>query len=237
MRPSRRPPAARIQKLLALAADQRGTPEGEAAERMARVLIRRHAVDLQGLDAASRELLDPVESKTLELGGAAPWRRRLSATVAAHCACRVAWPRDRPEMCIFGHREDLEIAEYLWVVLSREVEGARLRWLVAQGGDPEEDAELRQGLRDFCHSAVTAIDGRLRQLREVDDEADPTGTALVIAREDDVRDWLDRQGYRFVRAPPSPHGHSPEGWAAGHRVAIMDAVRWEEVRRGAFPHS
>lgn len=232
-----RDPRTRIRKLLDLAHDQAGTPEGTAAGRLARQLMRRHAVDHAALDPAQRERQDPVERLELDLGGRELWRRRLSAAVGRHGNCVVAWPKRHAVALLFGHQSDLVVSEYLYVVLSREVSALREAIRPRLPADPEGalTAEGRVQLRDYTHSAITAIEGRLSGLRDEDARLDPTGTALIRARGDEVQRWLEERGIRFRKAPPSPYRYHPDGYAAGHGIALHDAVHHEiraELPRG-----
>ncbi len=232
-----RDPRTRIRKLLDLALDQEGTPEGAAAARLARQMMRRHAIDLDCLDVATRRKKDPVDRLDLDLGGRALWRRRLSASIGRHCNCVVAWPRDHHKALLFGHKSDLIIAEYLYVVLCREVVEARSGCENGLPTDIEGELipEARRQLRDFSHSAITAIEGRLTTMRDEESRLDPTGTALVRARGDEVVAWLKSRGLKFKKAPPSPYRYHPEGYAAGHRIPLHEAVDHEV--RGTLPHT
>ena len=232
-----RDPRTRIRKLLDLAHDQAGTPEGSAAARVARQMMRRHALDLLSLDPRARKSQDPVDRLSLDLGGRELWRRRLSASVGKHTNCVVAWPEDRTKAVFFGHSSDLLIGEYLYVVLSREV--LRLRELqlavLPRDAEGELTPEGRGLLRDYTHSAITAIEGRLNGLRDDDAQEDPRGTALIRARGDEVQQWLEERGIRFKKAPPSPYRYHPEGYQAGHRIPLNDAVKHEV--RGELPRT
>ena len=224
-----RPTAARIQKLMALARDQQGTPEGEAAARMARRMMLQQAkaqaeARYQGLPEA-----DPVRRHRLPLGGHERWRRRLATSVARHVGCVAAWPRGEDVAFLFGHGSAIEVGTYLFEVLSREVAEAIQHWIAHEApllsaeeaaADPEDDK--RRG--GFGQSAVTAIDARLHALREREAGRDPTGTALILDRRHEVDAWLEEQGVDLVSPAQRPWRHSPEGYLAGYRVPLLDAV-------------
>lgn len=222
-------PAARIRKLLDLARDQAGTPEGNAAARIARRLMLRHARTHAAAACAGFPDSDPIRHWQADLGGSERWRRRLATGVARHCACIVAWRRGGRVARFFGHTSSRPLVEYLFVVLSREVEAAADRWLRDEApalteAESRRDPENRIRRRDFCQTAVTAVSQRLEELRAVEQGEDPHGTALVLARGRDVRAWMEAEGILLDRSPRRPWRHSHAGWAAGARIGFHDAV-------------
>ena len=226
-------PPTRIRKLLDLARDQAGTPEGDAAARIARRLMLRHARSHAAASCAGIPDADPIGHWQFELGGDERWRRRLATAVARHCACIAAWRRGGTVARFFGHTSSRPIVEYLFVVLSREVETAAATWLRDEApamteAEAELDPENRLRVRDFCQSAVTALDNRLDELRAHERGEDPHGTALVLARGRDVRQWMDEQGVHLDQSPRRPWRHSAAGWEAGARIGFHDAVRQQE---------
>ena len=215
----------RIAKLLELARDQDGTPEGEAAARIARKLMRESAHSRAR--AWSKQSDITVQKRNFELGARWPWRRRLAAAVARHCACVAAWPRRGTHVVLFGAVGALDIADYLLSVLLREVDTARGEWLLVQDDhDPLEPLppDLARRTTGFCSSAVGAIEARLRAMRHEESQIDPTGHALVLDEAASVRDWLEAQGIALKKGAPSPYAFSSEGWNAGHDIALHDAV-------------
>jgi hypothetical protein len=220
----------RIRKLLDLAKDQAGTPEGETAARVARRLMLGEARNQAGRACGRINEDDPIGRHTMDLGGRAPWRRRLSAAVARHCACVAAWERGGGAVVLFGHTSAHLIAEYLYTVLAREVEGASGVWIREDAHalterEAEEDPDNGKRISAFCHSAVTAVDNRLAELRVQERGEDPRGTALVLNRGRDVKRWLKENGYDFEPSPARPWRYSQEGYLAGHRIGFHEAMR------------
>ena len=109
----------RIRKLLRVAADQEGTPEGETAARIARRMIEQQAEALSELDLDAREEADPFLRRPILLGGPAHWRCRLLTLVAEHCACIAGYRPGSGKASLYGRRSAVEVAEYLYVLLSR----------------------------------------------------------------------------------------------------------------------
>ncbi len=209
----------RIRKLLALAADQHGTPEGEAAARLARKMIARY--DLDGADLRTRDQ-DPIVRRPMAVDGQVLWRRRLASAVARHCECALSWAPDQGRAFLYGRRSGIAIAEYLHAVLLREVEGARTRHdeeLPMMIGEKERERTLA----DFTGSAVLAVENRLSALRREEAGAQPEQCALVSRRGEELRDWMKDKGMHFKKAAPSVFAYHAEGYAAGHAIALFDA--------------
>jgi len=222
---SRSSAAARIRKLLDLARDQEGTPEGETAARIARRLMRQTA-HARAKEWSQRGDIT-VSERTLDLGARWPWRRRLASAVARHCACVAAWPPRGTTVVLFGAVGTLDIAEYLLAVLLREIDEARADWLSRQDDhDPMEplSPDLARRTTGFCNSAVGAVEARLRELRRQERDLDPDGHALVHDEAASVRRWMDDQGIQLKKGAPDPFAFSADGWTAGHGIALHDAV-------------
>ena len=222
-----------IAKLLQLAKDQNGTPEGEAASRIARKRMRESARSRAQQWSKQPEIT--VQQRRLELGARWPWRRRLAAAVARHCACVAAWPTRGTDVVLFGAVGALDIAAYLLAVLLREVDSARMDWLLSQEDyDPNEPAspDLARRTTGFCSSAVGSIEARLRTMRREESKVDPTGHALVLDEAVCVRTWLDDQGITLKKGAPSPYSFSADGWNAGHEIALHDAMEASEAPSG-----
>ena len=219
-----------IAKLLHLARDQDGTPEGEAAARIARKLMRASA-RARAQHWSQRSDIT-VQQRRFELGARWPWRRRLAATVARHCACVAAWPSRGTHVVLFGAVGSLDIADYLLKVLLREIDEARMAWLSKQKDyDPFDvlPPDLARRTTGFCSSAVGAIEGRLRAMRQEESNVDPTGHALVLDEAGSVKAWMEAQGIALKKGAPSPYAFSTEGWHAGHDIALHDAVVASEL--------
>ncbi len=223
----------RIRKLLNLARDQAGTPEGETAARLARRAMRESAWD-RARRGVSRAKL-PLHERVLDLEHRWPWRRRLVAAVARHCACVAAWPPSGSQVLLFGTVSNLDIAAYLAHVLLRELDGARAAWLAAQPDyDPDGPSgpELSQRTTGFCNSAVAAVEAKLRAMRHEELSIDPEGHAMVLSEGDDVQRWLEERGISLKPSSPNPHRFVAEGWTAGHGIALHDAMQQTGANTG-----
>jgi hypothetical protein len=211
----------RIQKLLALAADQAGTPEGELAARMARRLLRERAWALAGLSPGERRRAEPYLRQPLALGGEEAWRRRLGGAVARHCACRLAWSWSRRQASLYGPESGVAITEYLFAVTSRRISEGCARYL-SERQVPE--ALRPQADRAYCHSAVLALEARLERLRLGEAAVDPEGDALVLAGARDLDAWLREKGLTARPPPHVRHDYSQDGYDLGRAIPLQDAV-------------
>jgi len=229
--PAVRSAVARIRKLLALAEDQQGTPEGDAAARLARRMMLRYDLAARAVGEAED---DPVVRIELAIDGHVLWRRRLASAVATHCECLLSWSPSEARAWLYGRRSGVVVAEYLHAVLLREVQGARERHdadLPMMLGDKERTRRLGS----FTTSAVLAIEHRLRALRQDEATTSPQDCALIRRRGRDLRDWMAEHGVRFTRGAPSVFAYSAEGYAAGHAIALHDAMREQGEGQAALP--
>ena len=213
----------RVRKLFALAADQQGTPEGEAAARIARRLVHERNIELQRMSEEEQERVDPFLRQELLLGGPAQWRCRLFSAVALHCGCVASYKPGSGRGWLYGRKASVEVGEHLYVVLSRALTQERVAYLMSRSqnmGDLERD----QAANNFCQSAILALESRMQQQREQEKAEAPERLALIVRRSEGVYDWMQRQGHRPRRGVPFGFSLSEEGYAAGWRLPLRDAV-------------
>ena len=206
----------RLRRLIALAEDQAGTPEGELAARLAREIMEARKAELRGLGGEARDAQDPFCRISLSLGGKAFWRRRVASLTARHCECICSFVGHQARMS--GRRSSVQVAAYLYRIMSRSIAVEQAAWL----GQSRLLDDARAA-NDFAQSAVLALESRLRQMREAEAE-DPESTALVLADHQALRDWLARSGVTLKRAAPFPFAYLQAGYEAGYRVPLHDAV-------------
>lgn len=206
----------RLKKLMALAADQAGTPEGEIAARLAQKIMDSRRVALQELDEEQRNAQDPFSRAPLDLGGKAFWRRRVASLVAQHCDCICSFVGHEGRLS--GRRSSVLIAEYLYRVMSRSIVVEQTAWL-----GKHSLLEDRRAANDFAQSAVLALDSRLRSIRE-EQPMHPQTTALVRSDRAALRRWLSKRGVTLKKEIPFPFAYTQEGYEAGFRVPLQKAV-------------
>ncbi|MCB9761477.1 MAG: DUF2786 domain-containing protein [Alphaproteobacteria bacterium] len=213
----------RIRKLFALAADQTGTPEGVAAARIARELMTRQSYDLAQLDPAAAEDADPFVRRRILLGGPAHWRCRLIAAVARHCECVAGYKPGLGRASLYGRRSTVEIAEYLYVVLSRALTRERVAWMMAEGSLIQEPERTRRA-NDFTQSAILALRSRMEELRRGQRDVRPQDYALVRSRAEGLDRWMEEAGFGLKKDPPFPFAYSEDGYRAGYRLPLVEAL-------------
>lgn len=208
----------RIRKLVNLALDQEGTPEGETAMRLARDLMLERNVELSQLELDERDRVDPFQRSRVELGGRAHWRCKLMSLVATHCECVAGWT-STGSGSFYGRRSAVEVAEYLFVVLLRQLSLERAGFIAGMREPDAADAGRR--IRDFCSTALLALSLRLEQLRGVESQE---CTALVRQSSRGLGDWMARTGRSLKKEPPFGFAYEPEGYRAGYRLPLLGAV-------------
>ncbi len=193
----------KIQKLLALAEDTEGTPEGILAAKLAMKLMKEHAIEYGDLAGA-----EEVEQRDVPGENMAMWRRGLVEVVAKHCQCRSL--KIGPRLVMFGHTHDIETALYLLDLLETQV--------VTEGWTFHDRCPgvSYAGVDTFLRSVVIRLRARLIELHAEDAQA--PGTALVVRRGAEVdafvsaRNQVDR-GAHSVNL-------SREGLRAGDRIRL-----------------
>ena len=216
-------PLARIRKLFALAVDQQGTPEGDTAARIARDLMRERCVELAQLAPEEREEADPFVRVKLLLGGPRHWRCRLLSVVASHCECVAGYRPGAGKGSLYGRKSAVEVAEYLFVLLSRQLTLERAVFMANLGPWAQDPEGVRRTL-DFTGSAVLAIEIRLKELRDAELSHDPETFALVHSSSQGLGSWMDRTGHGLRAEPPFPFAYSEDGYKAGYRLPIVGGL-------------
>jgi hypothetical protein len=179
-----------------------------------------HDLKLSELPPAQRNEADPFERRPLLLGGSEQWRCRLLSVVARHCECVASWRPGAGRGSLYGRSSSVEVAEYLYVVLSRDLTRARAFRMMELR---ELTAEQRSaGLNDFCQSAVLAIEVRCAELR-AEEPADCT--ALVRTRAKGLWNWMQENGQDLRKEPPFGYSFDETGWKVGHGFKLVEAIR------------
>lgn len=213
----------RIQRLLALAKDQEGTPEGDAAAAAAYRVMQAHSIEQMDLDYATRQAEDPLTKESFSLGKRSQWRRNLANIIGTHTGCKMLWRVGGSQVTLFGHKSSVAIAEYLYIILHRQVEAAANKNSVENywGYDPGHRRKL---YNDFCHSAVAALHSRLERMRNQAAAENPTGTQLVLARTAVVADYYNKNKGKVLTAEPTAFDFNEKGYRAGLKMSLHEAV-------------
>ena len=235
----------RIRKCLARAKDQKGSPEGEVAARIAHNLMVEHAISQEDLDFAERQKTDPLIMEVVDIGARCAWRREVYFAIASHCTLRsLFWP-GTTRIKLFGHAHDIEVAKYLFEIVARQLEHVGY-WYVRGPEFRFHSASEKRAIRhSFSVSAVEGFRTKLAQIRKENaarreksvrqtsgEEAAPTtvdSTALVMkAREEKVKDFYHANSGK-VRSSRGGGGYgrnfSLDGFNAGRNVSLTPALQ------------
>ena len=219
------PIIAKVKKLLALAADQEGKPEGDLAAKFADRLMREHAISQGDVEGLSFEDDPMVVGGTVNTGQAR-WKVELAHAIGKHCNVECLYNRGNKGrrakylgastggMKAYGRKSDIEILNYLFVLCFRQIDKAAKEWGDGWAGRIE--------LTDFRMSAIRGLNQRLRDIRAAGEAAMPMSTALVVQRY-----TLAKQA-----AAPFRRGHMSgvrrmqvaEGYEAGKNITLHDAI-------------
>jgi len=176
----------KLKKMMALADDQAGTPEGELAAKLAAKMMREHAISMSEINDVSLEA-DPLVEDRLDVGRVT-WRMKLVWALANHCnvkalRMKVKTPgkgSNKAVARLFGHKTDIEILHYLYDICERQIQQALKKW------KKERTARGLRNLYGDCQSyresAVWGLSVKLQEIRDAGKAEDPQGTALVLSR-------------------------------------------------------
>lgn len=139
----------KIRKLLALANDQIGKPEGEQALEIAEELMNRHNLTLA--DVEKKDIV--VDGYWINSDFKWSWRTRLIDALSTHFDTRVVISGNRKQACVIGTAESVAVVHYLFDVLARYIIAQYKRR--TDGSTPAS----------FCGSAVRQIARRLYDFR------------------------------------------------------------------------
>lgn len=221
----------RIRKALALAEDQAGTAEGDTAAKIARKLMRKHAIEAADLDHEPED--DPMVEYEFEIEKRQQWRRDLAHGLAKHCEVFSLHTYGTNKMTLYGQKSGVEVAEYLYSVVVRQVEqllDAHVAMFMDEGTwGPLTTGQKRSQRNSFCRSAVWRIRARLKALRQTEENESPGTTALMKRQFNEAKQWARSQGVRW-RSTSSDWNWSAAGAAAGSSVSLNSGVRGGQRR-------
>lgn len=218
--------AAKIKKMLGLAEDQMGTPEGETAAALARKLMQQHAIEVADLDLVEAQNADPIEKKVTSVELQKNWMRDLFHVVGKHCEVQVVMHPRSTQMTIYGHRSGTEVCEYLYRVLARAIATEVVDYLKSEGITRSAYAEWLTGYTSYCASAVQGVSAKLASIRKAAQDADPQGAALVLRKADQVQEWIKADSsIKLVPVHRNNHpSFSAAGYEMGRNVSLHDGV-------------
>lgn len=217
------PVVRKIQKLLRLADNQSGEPEGESAARLAAKLMRAHAIKMADLSLEEQQEQDPLVDHTFPIKTLG-WYAELMWVLAEHCGVAAYRVREHSgtTMRILGHRTDVEVIEYLYQICLRQIEEA-----YAKHRDfyKSKGYKLTRGQAiSYKTSAVWGLDEKLIKIRTEAQQKDATGTAMVLSRGQAVTKFAESllPNVGTFRASTTPHNDA--GYQAGKAVNLSTGL-------------
>jgi hypothetical protein len=201
----------KIKKLLALAEDQAGRPEGEAAAAIALRLMAQHAVEESTLGQDTGVVQERVIIATSN------WLKELWWTLANHCQVQAYFSKRtrgaQPAMLLFGARADIDVTKYLVGVCEDEIDRKCKEFL--RGGAFGKTAGTQ-----FRRSAVA---GLYQKLREQRGELKQEYAMVLASRKDKAKTEAEKLFKpKEVRLPD--YRVSTAGWYAGYQMEIKKGL-------------
>lgn len=220
--------AEKIHKLLKLAQNQEGTPEGDNAAAAARRLMRQYQIDQGMVEDAG----DPLVEHRVKTPQVNRWRRELAAGVAYYCECYVLWTIGTPTVRIFGRRSATLVAADLFDRIQSEIDrrcdayAKEVRERV--GPDYLAGGQWRSLRERFSRDAALVVRQRLRKMLEGEQRADAKGHELVVHRCAEAENHAKAKVAKIKTADPLMFAGSRAGQQAGQEINLGRSIRTED---------
>lgn len=217
----------RIRKLLRLAEDQAGQPEGRTAMQQAELLMARYGLSratfsTQGDDVSYRQ-------RTFVVGKSEAWRQTLVHAVADYFDCVALHQHASQEVETYGPQGSLPQVEYTFIVYMRtlrDVWKSHAADLQDQGIwsalSKRQQLDARQA---FCVSFVLGVQERLASDRSKEEREDPVSYREGQKQRKDLDRWMRRGGVRWRSSPNGVGTFSDEGYRAGLEAQVDRALK------------
>lgn len=207
-----------IKKLLALSDTSRGATIEEAATAAAKVqtLLFKHNLTMAEVQAVNSDD-DGYEMTTTALRGVGrEWRRTLLHVIAQANFCRSIGIIGAPWSKLIGKPCNIEIVEYLYAYLVREVWSCWKR----------RAKQFRKRSRArYCKGCVMAIAVTLEEQRRQDEDAGDTCRALVIRVDQALDAAKDRLAGPTVRHKPRKDRSRSKAIDVGYADGLAIEIR------------
>ena len=172
----------KLAKIMLLAENQKGTPEGEAALNRASMLMAKHRIAESEIDMETDALMEDVVEGYMDEGGKRQWICDLSSSLAHTFDCRTFFYIHNMNIHFVGTDSDVETCTFFMEIVMHHIESeARLMW--------PADRNWRKR-NEFGAAAMTVLSDRLWDMKKrMDVEEKRMGvscTDLVISKNDKV---------------------------------------------------
>jgi len=224
----------RIKKLMSLSKGSEGN-ESEVAARMARKLMMEHAISEEDLNKAPEDN-SPLGGYYYVMKGnqlvpgtngggrrCAWWKRELFSTLTRYLDMRMSYMKGTPVITAYGFKNDMEVLEYLFSLCAHQIDSAaktHLKSLRARGYYTSKTDGTA-----FRNSAVEGLASKLRDLKRSLREENPTGTALMVNRKNQINQWVkDNCSFGKAAWGSTVRAYSQAGYDAGRKVKLARGV-------------
>lgn len=181
----------RIQKLLAIAGDDRANPaEAAAAAGMAEKIMRKYQIDhsdlvvkelKSGTAFAIAECVANAKTNGTPAKAVPPWASMIALRVARYndCGCTISWLKDGQKgIRFYGYESDVQVAKWTFDYLVATVNRLGKEFF-ARLPDKKELFDYRRGVATgICASLLAA-----EQEKDVDMQSSVSGRELVIVKD------------------------------------------------------
>lgn len=218
---------ARIRKLLRLADDQDGHPEGRAARARAEELLARHGLTRMTLPTA--DLGADFRQRSFAVGRASAWRHTLVHTIADYFDCVALHHKGSEDVETWGPEHALPQVEYTFVVYMRHL---RTAWrehaeVLEQEGIWQRLSKRQQvdAREAFCVSFTLGVKQRLEQDRVAERQEDSRSHDTSVRLRKELERWMRQGGVRWRASPRSVDRLDGHGYKAGLEAEIEPALK------------
>jgi len=231
------PIVSKIIKLMKLAEDQEGTPEGETAARIANKLMTAHAVKQEELLEAGEETEDEILYKKSGWKSCNNvWERTLYSILSNYMDCKPFYSGPYTTNCykytgkykigIAGYRSSIEVVEYLYNVCHKQIKDATKAWV--KNVYPHKPSQSQR--KGFRQSAVHGLHAKLLLMKDNAAESTSTSTAVVLkSRRQRVEDSLADKKFRKGRK--SSLRFNADGYKAGKNISLKAGINGANNKR------
>jgi hypothetical protein len=222
----------RVQKLLAIAQDDRADPnEAAAAARMAETVMRKYQIDMaetlvsrikQGDDLSSAEYVATAKTNGTPVRSIAPWAQWIAVGVGKLMDCGVRLSTtSKGEACVkfFGYTADVQVS--IWMV---EYLVATTNSLCNNYKKTEAYARFgRTQLNSYRQGVATGICGALGaalRAKQAENQTSSAGTALVVVKQNAITEKFGDFGYNSRNHVTRSASAFSAGVADGRKVDV-----------------
>ncbi len=213
----------RLKKMMALAQDQAGRPEGELAAKKAHALMMQHAIEM--VDLGSDEPQEEIDTLKMKIGHS-NWKRSLLNVIASYCNCSMYFISATPTGCIVGFPAEVEVAKYLYGVVVREIERHSKAYVKSYCKNRPwiDRGDKRRLGTSFKVSAVQGVREKVNAIKAASQTTNEVGTALMVNRKQKVDQWVKENLNMRSHRNSYQTNYNEAGFRAGKNVSLSQGI-------------